>query len=77
MSEPAQTLDVRPIPPRDKHPTIFRLLDALKAGEALRIVNDHDPLPLYYQIQAQYPGAYGWNKIEDGPETWRVDIVKA
>lgn len=76
MSQPTQTLDVRFLPPRDKHPTIFRLLNALGPGESLRIINDHDPLPLYYQIQAERPGRFNWNRIESGPEIWRVDIVR-
>jgi uncharacterized protein (DUF2249 family) len=42
------TLDVRNMAPRDRHPTIFARLDALKAGESLRLVNDHDPAPLRY-----------------------------
>ena len=29
-----QTLDVRPIPPREKHPTIFHTFEALAPGEA-------------------------------------------
>ena len=39
-------LDVRVIPPREKHPTIFRTFDALAPGEAFVLVNDHDPFPL-------------------------------
>lgn len=77
MSQTAQTLDVRVIPLREKHPTIFRTFDALAPGQALRIINDHDPLPLYYQFQAERPDAFRWERIEDGPEVWRVDITKA
>ena len=36
-------LDVRLIPPREKHPTIFRTFDALTSGQSLLLVNDHDP----------------------------------
>ena len=34
-------LDIRTVPPRDKHPTIFRTFDALQKGEAFTLVNDH------------------------------------
>jgi len=77
MSTLVQTLDVRILPPRDKHATIFRIFDALAPGEAFQIINDHDPMPLFYQLQAEHPGAFTWAKDEDGPEVWRVSIGKA
>ena len=67
-------LDVRVIPPRDKHPTIFRTFDALQSGESLILVNDHDPIPLFYQFQAELGPVFDWDKIESGPEIWRVRI---
>lgn len=70
----ANELDVRIIQPRDKHPTIHARLDALAVGETLTILNDHDPRPLRFEIDADHPGAYGWKYIEQGPETWRVEI---
>ena len=67
-------LDVRVLPPRDKHPTIFRTFDALASGEAMVIVNDHDPKPLKYQFSAERPGTFGWTYEADGPDVWRVRI---
>ena len=43
-------IDVRTIEPRERHVQIFGRLDTLRAGEALQIVNDHDPVPLRHQI---------------------------
>ncbi len=71
-----QELDVRTIPPRDKHPTIHRLLDQLAEGEVLRLLNDHEPRPLRYELEADRPGAFEWNYLESGPELWRVEIRK-
>lgn len=67
-------LDVRVIPPRDKHPTIFRTFDALAAGESMLLINDHDPAPLRYQLQAERSGKFEWTYLEQGPVTWRVQI---
>src|SRR5690625_6910061 len=53
-NQPAE-LDVRVIPPREKHPTIFQTFLALRPGEAFILVNDHDPMPLRYQFEFQYP----------------------
>jgi uncharacterized protein (DUF2249 family) len=70
------TLDVRPIPPPDKHPTIFETFDDLAPGEGFVIVNDHDPKPLYYQFEAERPGEMAWEYLEEGPEVWRVRLTK-
>ncbi len=40
------TIDVRSIPGPQRHPLIFHTFDALAPGEALELVNDHDPFPL-------------------------------
>lgn len=69
-------LDVRVIPPRDKHPTIHRTFDALAAGERFVLVNDHNPKPLYYEFQAERPGAFTWEPLEEGPVVWRIAIGK-
>ena len=69
-------LDVRVIPPREKHPTIFATFEALAPGESFVLVNDHDPFPLRYQFEAQRPGQFGWEYLEQGPVVWRVAISK-
>jgi uncharacterized protein (DUF2249 family) len=69
-------LDVRPIPPREKHPAIFRAFDALAGGQAMLLINDHDPRPLRYQFQAERPESFDWVYEEEGPEVWRVRISR-
>lgn len=71
-----QQIDVRTIIPRERHPLIFQTFDDLQAGQAFELVNDHDPKPLFYQFQAERPGAVDWKYLEEGPETWRVRIEK-
>jgi uncharacterized protein (DUF2249 family) len=70
-----QTLDVRPMAPRDRHETIFGQLERLATGETLRLVNDHDPAPLRYQLDATRPGQFVWEYVERGPEDWAVEIT--
>ena len=74
--ETINTLDVRIIEPRLKHPSIFQGFDNLKKGEDLTIINDHDPLPLFYQFKAERPDIFEWQYIEKGPVTWKVVITK-
>jgi uncharacterized protein (DUF2249 family) len=70
-------LDIRIVPPREKHPAIFRTFDALGAGEAFTLVNDHDPFPLRHQFEATRPGQFAWTYVERGPAVWRVLIEKS
>jgi uncharacterized protein (DUF2249 family) len=72
----SRELDVRVIPPREKHPTIFATYDALEPGESFVLVNDHDPFPLRYQFEAERPGGFGWDYLESGPVVWRVRISR-
>jgi uncharacterized protein (DUF2249 family) len=75
LREPMQ-LDVRVIPPREKHPTIFQTFDLLEPGQSFVLVNDHDPFPLRYQFEAERTGRYGWEYLEQGPQVWRVEISR-
>ena len=75
MSEPI-TIDVREVPPRDRHPMIFATFDALTVGESFVLVNDHDPKPLYYQFQAERAGQVSWEPQEEGPERWAIRIAR-
>lgn len=71
------TVDVRTVVPRERHPLIFSTFDGLAPGEAFELVNDHDPKPLYYQLQAERPGQLVWSYLESGPEVWRVQVGRA
>jgi uncharacterized protein (DUF2249 family) len=71
-----RVLDVRPIPPRIKHSTIFSTFDALAVGESFVLVNDHDPVPLRYQFEFEREGQLGWEYLEQGPELWRVRLSR-
>ena len=47
------TLDVREVPPAERHPLIKAAFEALDRDAALELVNDHDPKPLFYEMQAE------------------------
>ena len=71
---PGELLDVRPLPAPRRHQLIFETLDQLGVGQAITLVNDHDPLPLRYQLEATRGLGYSWDYLEAGPVTWRVRI---
>ena len=46
--------DARGVARRFRHSAIFGALGALQPGEAMRFVNDHDPLPLLDQLRERF-----------------------
>ncbi|HEU4976467.1 MAG TPA: DUF2249 domain-containing protein [Baekduia sp.] len=74
---PDTTLDVRTEPPARRHELIFDRFAGLGAGDGFELVNDHDPKPLYYQLEAEHTGQFTWEYREQGPEVWRVRIGRA
>lgn len=71
-----ETIDVRSLIPMQRHQKIFELVDQLVPGKGFVLINDHDPKPLYYQLEAEYPQQYSWTYVESGPEVWQVQIGK-
>lgn len=69
-------IDVRSMLPKERHPTIFKTWDGLPSGGSILLVNDHDPIPLYYQFAGEFAGAFQWEYLEEGPDVWRVQIRK-
>ncbi len=72
----APVLDIRPLPPMQRHPLIFDQFEALAPGEWFILINDHDPKPLFYQFQAERTGQFTWDYELQGPREWRVRIGK-
>jgi len=73
---PDRVMDVRPIPCSIKHGLIIRTWLELPVGAHFILLNDHDPVPLYYQFAAQWPGAFTWDHLVKGPDEFRVKITK-
>lgn len=75
-SADVQVIDVRRLVPAERHKKIFELVGNLTPGVSFVLVNDHDPKPLYYQLEAEHPKQYSWTYLERGPAVWRVEIGK-
>ena len=69
-------MDVRPIPCSIKHGLIIRTWHELAVGDHFILLNDHDPVPLFYQFSAQWPEAFTWEYLARGPEEFRIKITK-
>lgn len=68
--------DLRPYPPTVRHEMFYKAFKDIKVGEAFEFINDHDPKPLYYQMEAESPEPFRWEYLEDGPDRWKVRVVK-
>lgn len=73
-----ETLDLRNVPPPERHPMIHEAFEALESGEALTIVNDHEPKPLFYEFQAEVPSfdADGYAVEQRGPGEFVATLPK-
>ncbi len=69
-------LDVRQLRKPDKHPAIFARYRALEPGEGFELVNNHDPIHLRDEFDSEYPGSFGWEYLESGPQVWRIRLSK-
>lgn len=67
-------IDIRSLVPSQRHAKIFQMIGDLKPGGSFIFVNDHDPKPLYYQLEAEHPKQFSWTYLESGPVAWRVEI---
>jgi len=76
LMAPDHILDVRLIPCSVKHGLIIRTWLELPVGDHFILLNDHDPVPLYYQFAAQWPEAFTWEHLVEGPDKVRVKITK-
>jgi len=48
--EGKKVLDVRGLPPYQRHELIFKVFEELKPGEELLVVNDHEPVHLFHHL---------------------------
>jgi len=74
MTVATELIDVRTVPPPERHPRIFGTFDALANGASFELVNDHDPVPLYFKFEETRGGQFEWRYLESGPALWRVRI---
>ncbi|GAA0522821.1 Uncharacterized conserved protein [Halorubrum aquaticum] len=72
------TLDVREIPPVDRHTKIHEKFEAMEPGETLTIVNDHEPKPLFYEMAAEVPSfdEDAYEVYEESPGEFVADFPK-
>jgi uncharacterized protein (DUF2249 family) len=73
---PDRVMDVRAIPCSVKHGLIVQTCLQLPVGDHFILFNDHDPVPLKYQLAAQWPDSFAWEYLANLPGEARVKITK-
>jgi uncharacterized protein (DUF2249 family) len=83
MNQPAEALetasevlDIREVPRPLRHPMIFAKFDALPVGGELRLINDHDPIPLNRQFERMRPAQARWEYDQRGPQIFRIRVTR-
>jgi uncharacterized protein (DUF2249 family) len=69
-------LDVRETPCSIKHGLILQTFVNLPVGEYFILRNGHDPVPLRYQFDAEFPRSFTWDYVHRRPEDVAVKITK-
>lgn len=72
-----EKFDLRPFPPAKRHDIVYENFEKIQSGEGFIITNDHDPKPLYYQLEAENDIPFEWEYIIAGPEVWKIKISKS
>jgi len=73
---PDRMLDVRETPCSIKHGLILETFIRLPVGEHFILRNGHDPVPLRYQFEAEFPDSFTWDYVHRRPEDVAVKITK-
>lgn len=69
-------LDVRVLVPIQRHELLIRLFKELPASEHFIFINDHDPIPLYYEFRSIYGDVVGWEYLNKGGREWKVKVTR-
>ncbi len=75
-ADSVEELDLRNVPRPLRHSLIFAKFDALPIGGSMRLLNDHDPIPLNRQFETIRPEQAMWEYEERGPNLFRIRITR-
>lgn len=64
------------MPPQKRHTVLLETIDSLIPGEGFVLVNDHDPKPLYHQVESEAGDEFRWEYRKREPGEFRVLIGK-
>ncbi len=69
-------IDVRPLPPADRHTVILRAFDDLAEGRGLVVATDHDARPLHIELEQTRRSTYAWAQRRLAENHWEITLRK-
>ena len=75
MEEGRLIINVPALEPSVKHATIFHVFENMNPNESFIIHNDHDPKPLFYQLQTKHGDTFTWDYIQQGPHWYDIMVT--
>ncbi len=69
-------MDVRTMPPPQRHAGILRAFDGLADGQNLVVVTDHDARPLHIELEQTRRSTYAWSQRRLGEHHWEIVLRK-
>lgn len=68
--------DVRSLIPIERHRKLIALFKALALNDSFIFINDHDPIPLYYELKSIHGDVLGWEYLKRGGRDWKVKVTR-
>lgn len=69
-------LDLREVPQPQRHAQVYAMFETLAVGQSFTLVNDHDPVHLREQMDADLYGSFTWEYLRGEPRDWRITISR-
>ncbi|MBN8504798.1 MAG: DUF2249 domain-containing protein [Burkholderiales bacterium] len=69
-------IDLRALPPADRHTLVLATFEGLCAGQSFEFINDHEPRGLQRRFGELFGHAFDWETLERLPEIWRVRVTR-
>lgn len=71
-----EELDMRVLIPIERHKKLIQLFKELPVDANFIFINDHDPIPLYYEFRSIYGDVVGWEYLNRGGREWKVRVTR-
>src|SRR5690554_44069 len=72
----AGEIDVRVLIPIKRHELLTKLFGEIPVGDSFTFINDHDPIPLYYEFCSVHGDVVGWEYLNKGGREWIVRVTR-
>src|SRR5690554_5598866 len=69
-----EEIDVRVLIPIKRHELLLKMFKELPVNESFIFINDHDPLPLYYEFRSIHGDVVAWEYLNKGGREWKVKV---